>query len=194
MSETKPRHRLKAPPPQTVPGVVLYHEDQTLDDRIRQVAMLIEGGYELDTICQTIERRPTQVKAYMRQIRLARQAYIQAYPEEFQSGLEGLHAAIMGRHDFDGLLRREYHSADHKSNPSNRVGLLKLIMRNMRELEELSGLLVQRFEHSGSVGVKNEMQALLDQAPEEVREEYLDALTTLVAAAEAQSIQSPNAE
>lgn len=186
MSEEKPtRHKyILPPPPQTVPGVVLYHPDPQMDARIREVASLREGGYELDTICKVIKRGSTQIKAYFRQIHKARLAYMAAFPEEFSTGMEGLRTAILGRCDFDALLRREYHSKDQGGNPSNRVGLLKIIMRNMRELEELRGLLVHRFEHSGSVGVKNEMQALLDEAPDAVREDYLDALTALVDAAE----------
>lgn len=165
-----------------------------MDARIRQVVTLRQGGYDLDTICAGVDRGPTQVKAYFRQIRMARRAYIEAFPEEFASDMEGLHSAILGRRDFDRLLRREFHSKDQESNPSNRVGILKLVMRNMREIEELTGLLVQRIQHSGSVSMKSEMQALLDQAPEYVREEYLDALTTLVNAAESGAAQSTNSE
>lgn len=185
MPEKKPRHKyILPPPPQTVPGVILYHPDPQLDARIREVATLREGGYDLDTICQVVKRGPTQIKAYFRQIHKARLAYMETFPEEFATGMEGLRTAILERHDFDALLRREYHRQEPGTNPSNRVGMLKIIMRNMRELEELSGLLVQRFEHSGQVGVKNEMQGLLDDAPEHVREEYLDALTALVDTAE----------
>jgi len=175
---------LKKPPDQTVPGVILYHEDPGMDERIRQVATLAEGGYDLSTICQTVKRRPTQVKTYFRQIRLARQMYIVAFPEEFDSGLEGLQSAIQERRDLDRMLRREYYNATQDKNPSNRVGMLKLIMRNTRETEELIGLHVQRIEHSGSVGVKDEMRTLLDLAPPELREGYLDALAALVHAAE----------
>lgn len=190
MAETR---QLKPPPPQSVPGVVLYHPDTKLDHRIRQVASLVEAGYDLDTICQSVERRPTQVKAYMRQIRRARLAYMEAYPEEFASGVEGLRAAILERRDFDALLRRELYSQTTK-NPSNRVGLLKIIMRNMRELEELVGLLVQRFEHSGSVGIKDELQNMLDSAPEPEREAYLDALTALIGTTEAQPTHQTDSE
>lgn len=175
---------LKDPPEQTVPGVVLYHPDADMDARIRQVAILVEGGYDLDTICQTVERSPTQVKTYFRQIRIARLMYIQAFPEEFDSGLDGLHIAIQDRRDLDRLLRREYYHATQDSNPSNKVGMLKLIMENQRQIEELTGLTVQRIEHSGTVGVKDEMRTLLDQAPPTLRERYLDALSALVHAAE----------
>jgi len=175
---------LKDPPQQTVPGVVLYHEKPEMDERIRQVATLIEGGYDLNTICQMVERGPTQVKTYFRQIRTARLMYIQAFPEEFDSGLAGLHMAIQERRDLDRLLRREYYHSTQDSNPSNRVGMLKLIMRNMRELEELTGLSVQRIEHRGEIGVKDDMRTLLDLAPPDLREGYLDALAALVHAAE----------
>lgn len=186
---------LKAPPEQTVPGVVLYHEDPQLDERIRQVATLAEGGYDLNTICETVDRRPTQVKTYFKQIRIARQMYIAAFPEEFDSGLTGLHMAIQERRDLDRLLRREYYNATQDTNPSNRVGMLKLIMRNMRELEELTGLHVQLIKHSGEIGVKDEMRTLLDLAPPELREGYLDALAALVHAAEQSGeAQPPNAE
>lgn len=175
---------LKEPPEQTVPGIVLYHEDPAMDERIRQVATLAEGGYDLDTICQTVGRRATQVKTYFRQIRIARTMYIAAFPEEFDSGLDGLRMAIQERRDLDRLLRREYYHATQDANPSNRVGMLKLIMRNQRETEELIGLHIQRIQHSGDIGVKDEMHALLDLATPELREGYLDALAALVHAAE----------
>ena len=185
---------LKDPPEQTVPGVVLYHEDPQMDERIRQVATLAEGGYDLNTICETVKRGPTQVKTYFRQIRTARLMYIAAFPEEFDSGLAGLHMAIQDRRDFARLLRREYYHSTEGNNPSNRVGMLKLIMRNMREVEELTGLTVQRIEHSGEIGVKDDMRTLLDLAPPELREEYLDALAALVHAAECGEAQSSDSE
>lgn len=175
---------LKEPPEQTVPGVVLYHPDPRMDARIRQVAILLEGGYDLDTICQTVKRGRTQVKTYFRQIRIARLMYIHAFPEEFDSGLDSLRLAIQDRRDFDRFLRREFFHADRSNNASNKVGILKLIMANMQGLEELTGLTVQRIQHSGTVGVKDEMRTLLDQAPASLRERYLDALSALVHAAE----------
>lgn len=175
---------LKDPPEQTVPGVVLYHPDADMDARIRQVATLVEGGYDLDTIAQTVKRSTTQVKTYFRQIRIARMMYIHAFPEEFDSGLDGLRMAIQDRRDMDRLLRREFYHADQDKNPSNKVGMLKLILENQRQIEELTGLSVQRIEHSGTVGVKDDMRILLDQAPAMLRERYLDALSALVHAAE----------
>ena len=182
---------LKPPPPQNVPGIILYHKNPLVDSRIRQVAtLLLEGGYDLDTICSVVGRRPTQVKAYLRQIKMARQAYMEMHPEEFSADLQGLKAAILRRRDFDAFLRREYNQ--QAQNPSNRVGLLKLIMRNMRELEELTGVLILRVEHSGSVSVKSEMQSLLDRAPEPEREAYLDALANLIAVTESQAAGAPD--
>jgi len=175
---------LKDPPEQTVPGVVLYHPDADMDARIRQVAILAEGGYDLDTICQTVERSSTQVKTYFKQIRIAKMMYIHAFPEEFDSGLDGLRLAIQERRDMDRLLRREYYHAGQDSNPSNKVGILKLILDNQRQIEELTGLSIQRIQHSGTVGVKDDMRTLLDQAPASLRERYLDALSALVHATE----------
>jgi len=185
---------LREPPEQTVPGVILYHPDTEMDARIRQVAILAEGGYDLDTICKTVGRSTSQVKTYFRQIRIAKMAYIHAYPEEFDSGLEGLRLAIQDRRALDSLLRREFYHAAHDTNPSNKVGVLKLIMENMRQIEELTGLTVQRIQHSGTVSVRDEMHNLLDQAPLELREGYLDALSALVHAAEAGATNSASSD
>jgi len=174
---------LKDPPEQTVPGVVLYHPDPKMDARIREVATLVEGGYDLDTICETVKRSRTQVKTYFKQIRLARMMYIHAFPEEFDSGLDSLRLAIQNRRDLDRLLRREYYHTT-EGNPSNRVGILKLIITNLGGIEDLIGLTIQRVQHSGTVEIKDEMRTLLDQVPAELRERYLDALSALVHAAE----------
>lgn len=177
---------LNPPPEQTVHGVILYHTDPQIDNRIRQVRTLREAGYDVDVIAQTIERSQWSTYAYLRQIRLARLAYIKAFPEDFDSGVEALRGTLLERKDLDAMLRRELTKLQDDRNPSNRVGVYKLIMRNMRETEELAGLLIQRFEHGGEVTVKEELKHLLDQAPTPVREAYLDALSAVIAAAEQQ--------
>lgn len=175
---------LKPPPPQTLHGVILYHPDPDMDDRIRQVRTLRERGYDVDTICQVADRGRASVFTYLRQIKLARDAYIQAFPEDFDGEVAALQQAILRRSELDALLRRELTKLQDDANPSNRVGMFKLVMRNMRESEELSGLLVQRIEHGGEVAVKDQIKGLLDGSPAPVREAYLDALSAVIAAAE----------
>lgn len=187
MTENNARNNnshLNPPPPQTVHGVIIYHPDPVIDNRIRQVWALREAGYDVDVISEIVERSVWHTYAYLRQIRIARLAYIEAFPEDFDSGLEGLHCALLNRRDFDSMLRRELTKMVDDKNPSNRVGVYKLIMRNMREGEELGGLLIQRIEHGGEVAVKQQVRELLDRAPAPVREAYLDALSAVIAAAE----------
>ena len=190
--KSKRKHsHLNPPPPQTVPGVIIYHSDPDVDGRIREVRILREAGTDVDTIAQAVGRSKGHVLHYLRQIRLARVAYIAAFPEDFDSGVESLQQALLERKDFDDMLRRELVKLQSDPNPSNRVGVYKLIMRNMRESEELAGLLIQRIEHGGEVAVKEEIKGLLDQVPAPVREAYLDAISAVIAAAEQTATQQP---
>lgn len=177
------RRELKPPPPQTVRGVLIYHEDPQIDNRIRNVRMLREEyGYDISEICQAVEKGRAQVFVYLRQVETARLMYIEAFPDEFAGGTEAFVDAISQRREFDDLLRKELgslESADN-ANPSNKVGILKLIMRNMRELEEMQGLLISRIEHGGEIAVKDSIKTLLDRAPEKVRDDYLNALEAVL--------------
>lgn len=183
---------LKPPPPQTVPGVILYHSRPRLDEIIRTVCIYRESGFDVDTISKAIEKSQSSVFNYLRQIRLARSEYIATYPEEFGTGLENLPVAIAERKALDDMLRRELNRLKDDSNPSNRVGMLKLVMRNMRETEELRGLLVERIEHAGEITVKDNIKGLLDEVPSPVREGYLDALSAVIAAAERRATDQPS--
>lgn len=187
--------KLKPPPPQTVPGVVLYHPKKGLDEVIRLVCQYRESGYDVDTIAKAVSKSQSSIFNYLRQIRLARADYIATYPEEFGTGLEHLPAAVAERKMLDELLRRELSKLDTDTNPSNKVGMLKLVMRNMRETEELRGFLVERIEHAGAITVKDDLKQLLDESPKPLREAYLDVLVAIVAAAEDRAAdQPPNSE
>lgn len=177
---------LKPPPPQTSRGVIIYHEDPGIDTRIREVAQLREEyGYDISTIARSIEIGRSQCCAYLRQIQLARQLYMAAFPEDFEAGLIALQRRIEERYRLDTMLRNELGEMRvQPANRSNRVGVFKLLMRNMRELEELLGLLVSKVEHAGEIGVRDSMAMVLDQVPSHIREEYLDALNAVLAAAE----------
>lgn len=188
-------NHINPPPPQSVPGVVLYHEDPAIDERIRQVRRLHEGGVDVDTIAKAVGRSKGHTYAYLRQIRMARLAYIEAFPEEFACDTQALHSAILERHDLDALLRQEITKLQGDPNPSNRVGVFKLVMRNLRETEELAGLLIQRIEHGGEIQVKDQIKTLLDSASEQVREDYLDALSAVIASAQhAATAQQPDSK
>lgn len=180
------KRNLRPPPPQTVRGVIIYHEDSQIDDRIRQVRMLREEYcYDIGEICQGVEIGRSQVFAYLKQINEARLMYIKAFPDEFSAGLDALIEALRRRQVLDEMLRKEFGNLEvaQNANPSNKIGILKLIMRNMRELEELRGLLFTRVEHGGEVAVKDSIKAILDQVPEQVRNGYLDALQAVLHAA-----------
>lgn len=181
--------QLKLPPPQTVPGVVLYHENPALDNRCRDVRRLYEAGHDMDVICDAVERSRRSVMLYFRQIRKAQMAYIEAFPEEFDSGMQGLRRAIQERRQLSDMLRRELASIGD-TNASNKVGVYKLIMRNKRETEELTGLLISRIEHGGAIEVKDSIRSALDAAPPELREKFLDALTAIVSTAESSVTES----
>lgn len=182
--QKKKWRNLRDPPAQTIQGIILYHDDPVLDARIRQVRMLREDyGYDVGEIAAAIEVGQGQVYAYLQQIQEARTLYIAAFPEEFEGGTEGLKQAIAERRAFDELLRRELSALQNAKNPSDRVGMLKVIMRNMRELEELRGLLIQKVEHAGEVAVKDSLAAALETVPDHVREEYIHALESVIAAA-----------
>ena len=43
---------LKLPPAQTIRGVIIYHEDAALDDRTRQIKLLRDRGFDIDTIAK----------------------------------------------------------------------------------------------------------------------------------------------
>jgi hypothetical protein len=180
------KRSLRKPPPQTIRGVIIYHDDPVLDQRIRRVRMLREEyGYDIAEICQGVEVGRAQVFAYLRQIQEARLMYIAAFPDEFTAGADALVEAISQRRALDEVLRKQLgalEAADNTS-PSNKIGILKLVMRNMRELEELRGLLVSRVEHGGEIAVKDSVKAILDQVPEQVRDDYLDALQAVLHAA-----------
>lgn len=181
--QKKKWRNLRAPPEQTIRGVILYHDDPVLDARIRQVRMLRDDyGYDVAEIAAALEVGQAQVYAYLQQIQLANQDYIAAFPDEFEGGAEGLKQAIAERRAFDELLRRELSALRDARNPSDRVGMLKVIMRNMRELEELRGLLIQKVEHAGEVAVKDSLAAALETVPDHVREEYIHALESVIAA------------
>ncbi len=190
-SKSNGNGNLKAPPPQEVHGVILYHSDPAIDDRIREVRSLREEyGFDVSYIAQAVRVSRAQAFAYLKQIRLARKAYMAAFPEDFISGMEAMVTAIEQRREMDTMLRRELGKSSGDNNPSNRVGLYKLIMRNMRELEELCGLLVNRIEHGGEIAI-NDMKTALDQAPAPLREAYLDALAAVVHATAPAANQGP---
>lgn len=185
MAEDGKRRNLKEPPPQTIRGVIIYHEDPAIDDRIRQVAQLREEyGFDIASIAAAIEIGRSQCCAYLRQIQEARALYMAAFPDEFEAGPATLQRRIQERYRLDTTLRNQLAALDKDVNPSNRIGILKLVMRNMREFEELLGLHISRIEHAGEIAVKDSIKAVLDQVPEPIREEYLDALNAVLAAAE----------
>jgi hypothetical protein len=174
---------LTEPPPQTIRGVILYHRNGTVDSKIRRVRELREDwGFPVEVIAQTLEISRAQLYYYLRQIEKARLAYMRAWPDEFTAGVEGLQSAIYKRETLEASLRKELASLRDDVNPSNRVGLYKLLMRNMRELEELRGLLVEHVEHGGEIEVKDHVLGLLESVPEDVRNRYLDAIEQVVAA------------
>jgi len=175
---------LKPPPPQNVQGVIIYHETPEIDGRIREVKRLRDCGYDLSTIQREIDVGRRSLFYYLQQIALARQAYIAAFPGEFGSDVEALKMAIFERKSLDRMLRRELAGLGKDPHPSNKVAIFKLILQNLRELEDLAGLRVRRIEHQGEIAVKETLVAVLDKVPAEVREEYLAALEAVLAAAE----------
>lgn len=184
MAEDSGKRNLKPPPAQTIRGVIIYHEDPRIDDRIRQVAQLREEyGFDIASIAQAIEIGRSQCCAYLRQIQEARALYMAAFPDEFEAGPAALQRRIEERHRLDRMLRNELGALD-QDHASNRVGVFKLLMRNLREFEELLGLHISRIEHGGEIAVKDSIKAVLDQVPEPIREGYLDALAAVIAAAE----------
>jgi hypothetical protein len=172
---------LKPPPPQDVAGVILYHERTQIDDRIREVKRLHDCGHDVSAIQQEIGVSRRQTFNYLRQIDLATKAYVIAFPHEFSRDVEALKKAIFRRRDLDRMLRRELAT---DPNLSKDIAIYKLVLQNLRELEELLGLRVKRIEHQGELTVKDSIQALLDKAPAVVRDQYLDALDSLLATAE----------
>jgi hypothetical protein len=173
---------LAEPPPQTIRGVILYHRNGTVDAKIRRVRELREDwGFPVETIQQAVSISRGQLYHYLRQIEKARLAYMRAFPDEFSAGVEGLHSAIYKRETLETSLRKELAALKEDVNPSNRVGLYKLLMRNMRELEELRGLLIEHVEHGGEIEVKDHVLGLLESVPEDVRNRYLDAVEQVVA-------------
>jgi len=175
---------LKPPPPQDTQGVIIYHESLKIDSRIREVKRLREMGYDLNAIQQEVGVGRRSVFYYLQQIALARQAYIAAFPGEFGSDVDALKMAIFERKSLDRMLRRELAGLGKDPQPSNTVAIFKLILRNLRELEDLTGLRVKRIEHQGEIAVKEALVAVLDKVPADVREEYLAALEAVLAAAE----------
>jgi len=175
---------LKPPPPQDAQGVIIYHENPKLDDRIREVKRLRDHGHDLSTIQEEIGVSRRSLFYYLQQIALGRQAYIAAFPEEFGGDVEAFKLAIFERKSLDRMLRRELAGLGKNPKPSNRVAIFKLILQNLRELEDLAGLRVRRIEHAGEIAVKETLVAVLDKVPAEIREEYLTALEAVIAAAE----------
>jgi hypothetical protein len=180
---------LKAPPPQDTQGVIIYHENPELDNRIREVKRLRNRGHDLSTIQEEIGVSRRSLFYYLQQIALATQAYIAAFPGEFGSDVEALKMAIFERRQLNRTLRRELAGLGKDPKPSNKVAIFKLILKNLRELEDLAGLRVKKIEHQGEIAVKETLVAVLDKVPAEVRVEYLAALEAVLAAAEEISLK-----
>lgn len=176
---------LNPPPVQTVQGVIIYHAKPQLDARIRAVKHLRDEGHDVNGIQITMGISRRSVFSYFKQIDLARIAYIQAFPAEFGADVEALKEAIMNRRDLDRQLRQEL-ALLKNADASCRVAIYKLLIQNLRCLEDLRGFRVARVMHGGEITVKDNIQSLLDSAPDAVRDQYLDALTHLIHTAEEQ--------
>lgn len=175
---------LKPPPPQSTQGVIIYHENPEIDSRIREVKRLRDHGHDLDAIQEEISMSRRALFYYFAQIALATQAYMVAFPHEFGSDVEALKLAIFERRQLDRTLRRELAGLGKDPKPSNKVAIFKLILQNLRELEDLAGLRVKRIEHAGEIAVKDSLAAVLEEVPADVRQEYIAALEAVLAAAE----------
>jgi AcrR family transcriptional regulator len=175
---------LKSPPAQNTRGVIIYHENPELDDRIREVKRLRGRGYDLDAIQAEIGVSRRSLFYYFAQVALATQAYMTAFPSEFGSDVEALKLAILERRQLDRTLRRELAGLGKDPKPFNKVAIYKLVLQNLRELEDLAGLRVRRIEHAGEIAVKDSLAAVLEKVPADIRQEYIAALEAVIAAAE----------
>jgi len=175
---------LKPPPAQHIKGVIIYHENPELDNRIRKLKRLRDHGHDLDAIQAEIGVSRRSLFYYLQQITLATQAYIAAFPGEFGSDIEALKMAIFERRQLNQTLRRELAGLGKNPRPSNKVAIFKLILKNLRELEDLAGLRVKRIEHAGEIAVKDTLAAVLDKVPADVRQEYIAVLEAVLVAAE----------
>jgi hypothetical protein len=179
---------LKPPPTQNVPGVILYHESPHLDAQIRKVRRLRDHGCDVQAIQEEIGKSRRSVFDYLHQIDLATKAYIVTFPEEFGAGIEGLILAVFKRRDLDRMLRRELTGLAEDS--GYRFSIYRLILQNLRALEDLTGLRAVRILHQGVVTVKSDFQQALETVPKPLQDQYLDALASLIEGSEGASADS----
>ena len=156
---------LKSPPAQTTQGRITYHDDPQIDGQIREVKHLQDQGYYLATIQKTVGVSRQRVLEYLRQIDLARKAYIEAFPAEFSSGTEAITLAIAKRWEFDRILRGELLGNLAGTDISYRRSIYRLILENQRAVEQLAGFHVARLVHTGEITIKSDIKALLDSDP-----------------------------
>jgi hypothetical protein len=149
------RNNALTPPPDQIAGVLIFHPNPEIDQKIRQVYTLVyEQGYiDLELVGEAVGIRLRQVYNYLEQIHQTILLYAQTYPEQFERTPEAIARAIHRRQDLDRLLHEELRAQPEPGQGlRNKVGLFRVILDNVDGLERLSGLHVQHVAHSDAEG------------------------------------------
>jgi len=153
IEERSNSNRLAAPPDQ-VSGVLVFHRDPDLDAKIRQVFRLIyEDGHTVDTVAKAIGKSKYQVYTYLRQIRETIHLYMQTFPDEFERSDAAISLAVQRRQALDRMMRAELRAMGEPGQAMrSKVGLYRVLVENLKGVEELTGLHLQRVIHSDEEG------------------------------------------
>jgi len=194
-SNTMRSNRSLAEPPEQVSGILIFHHRPEIDEKIRQVFRLVyeEGYTDLNVIAQVVGVSIRHVRTYLRQIRETIDLYIRTFPDEFERSDAAIANAIHRRMVLDQKLRAELRAMGGPGQSMrNKVGLYRIISENLREIENLQGLHVERHAHTDEEG--NPLGLPLLVASRETLGEMLDRLDQEDAAEGAGNNDPPDVE